>query len=55
MMLGIIDKIEHYWRDHKAAVIVVDDPAYPEDFPFDDQIKLHEGGRFIWKTVTVQH
>jgi len=23
MMLGIIDKIEHYWKDHKAAVIVV--------------------------------
>ena len=23
MMLGIIDKLEHYWKDHKAAVIVV--------------------------------
>ena len=23
MMLGIIDKIEHYWKDHKVAVIAV--------------------------------
>ena len=23
MMLGIIDKLEHYWKDHKTAVIVV--------------------------------
>jgi hypothetical protein len=22
-MLGIIDSIEHYWRDHKEAVIAV--------------------------------
>ena len=23
MMLGIIDKIEHYWRNHKTVVIAV--------------------------------
>nr|BAR34705.1 hypothetical protein [uncultured Mediterranean phage uvMED] len=23
MMLGILDTIEHYWRDHKKAVIAV--------------------------------
>jgi hypothetical protein len=23
MMLGIINKIEHYWKDHKKAVIAV--------------------------------
>jgi len=22
-MLGIIDQLEHYWRDHKKAVIAV--------------------------------
>jgi hypothetical protein len=40
--------------DGKAAVIVVDDPTYPEGFPFPEQIKIHEGGKFKWKTVTYQ-
>ncbi len=23
MMLGIIDKLEHYWKDHRKEVIIV--------------------------------